>query len=216
MRKHLSIRILDYGVGNLHSVFRACKIYANDVLVVKEISKTDSASHLVLPGVGAFGVAMKSIKENGLSEQIKMFIDSGKPLLGICVGMQILCEVGHENGIHRGLGILDGAAMHLSDCSLSTEIQVPNMGWSKVMRSEKIEDSVLFRGLPSSFYAYFAHTYAVQMKSANYVASYIEIAAKRITATVEKDNVYGVQFHPEKSGLTGLRIIENFIEISSQ
>jgi glutamine amidotransferase len=168
----------------------------------------------VLPGVGAFGVAMKSINEKGLSDQIKSFIDSGKPLLGICVGMQILCEVGHENGVHSGLGILDGAVMHLSDYSPVMEIRVPNMGWSSVSQSDSFVDSALFRGIPASFYAYFAHTYAVEMKSEEHVSRYVQISSKKITAAIEKNNVFGVQFHPEKSGTTGLRVIENFINFN--
>ena len=213
MKNHISVRILDYGVGNLHSVYRACKIYADDVQVVEEIANSASVSHLVLPGVGAFGVAMKGINEKGLGDQIKSFIESGKPLLGICVGMQILCEVGHENGIHRGLGILDGTVMHLSDSSLSTEIRVPNMGWSRVSRSDQVADPALFRGLPEPFYAYFAHSYAVEMKSGDYVSSYVQVSSKKITAAIEQKNIFGVQFHPEKSGTAGLRVIENFLDL---
>jgi len=211
MKNNVSVRILDYGVGNLHSVYRACKIYAEDVKVVKDLSGIDSVSHLVLPGVGAFGVAMKSINEVGLGDQIKEFIDSGNPLLGICVGMQILGEVGFENGIHKGLGILEGRVVSLSDCCSTNETRVPNMGWSSVTKTELNDEGVLLRGLQDSFYAYFAHSYTVEMRFSDYVSGYVQFPSTRITATVEKKNVFGVQFHPEKSGVMGLKIIENFL-----
>jgi glutamine amidotransferase len=209
------VRILDYGVGNLHSVYRACRHFSDDVQVVENIREQDSISHLILPGVGAFGIAMDRINDAGLSEQIIHFVESGKPVLGICVGMQILTEVGFENGTHSGLSILKGKVVHLSELGFSNYLRIPNMGWSMVSQLNQDLETELFRGLHETFYAYFAHSYAAEIDSLKIVTSYLDAPLKKITASIQSENVFGVQFHPEKSGLVGLRIVENFLRIES-
>lgn len=212
MRADTSVKILDYGVGNIHSVYRACKCYSQDVQVVDQIRDLDSVSHLVLPGVGAFGIVMKRINENGLKDDINAYIQTGKPLLGICVGMQVLFDIGFENGINQGLGVIQGEVKNLLDDFSHSQLKIPNIGWSLVNRSDKDKKSKLFKGLPDSFYTYFAHSYSANLVSDDELSGYILNSTKRITAAVEQENVYGVQFHPEKSGSIGLQIIKNFIE----
>lgn len=137
MRADTSVKILDYGVGNIHSVYRACRFVSRDVLVIDQIRELDSLSHLVLPGVGAFGTVMKRRNVNGLKDDINAYIQSGKPLLGICLGTQVLLDIGLKNGISQALGVIQGEVKNLlNDFSHSTS-KIPNIGWSLVKRSNK-------------------------------------------------------------------------------
>jgi len=213
MSLHTSVRILDYGVGNLRSVYRACKIYSDDVEIASGETQLTGASHLVLPGVGAFGVAMKGIREQGLETPIKEWVQAGKPLIGICVGLQILFELGHENGLHEGIGIWKGNVVHLRKFEIEKRIQIPNIGWSAVFPTTNNNQNSILRGLHTPFYAYFAHSYGVETENTKDVTGYINLTSKEVPVVFEDKNVFGVQFHPEKSGEIGLKIISNFLAI---
>lgn len=152
----------------------------------------------MLPGVGAFGIVMKRLYENGLKDDINAYIQIGKSFRRICGGMQVLFDTGFKNGINQGLGVIQGAAKnHLDDFSYS-QLKIPNIGWSIRNRSAKDKRSELFKGIPDSFYTNFAHSYSANLVSDDKMSGYILKSKKRITAAVEQGNVSGVQFHREK------------------
>jgi imidazole glycerol-phosphate synthase subunit HisH len=143
------------------------------VQVVDQIRDLDSVSHLVLPGVGAFGIVTKRRYENGLKDDINVYIQIGQPFLGICGGMQILFDIGFKNGINQGLGVIQGEVKnHLDDFSYS-QLKIPNIGWSNVNRSAKDKKSEPFKGIPDSFYANFAHSYSANLVSDDKMSGYI-------------------------------------------
>lgn len=207
------VAILDYGVGNLHSVSRACKKFSDNVKIINRPEDLSSATHLILPGVGTFGVAMKEIIERGLKDAIFSHIGKGKSVLGICVGMQIFARRGTENGLHDGLGLLDAEAIEIDQFVGSKVTQKPNMGWSEIEVIKSIRSNGLMEGTAVGESVYFAHSYALKIAEPDLVTSNVIIGSTEIPASVEMNNIFGVQFHPEKSGEVGLRILKKFIEL---
>lgn len=208
---NLRLRILDYGVGNIHSVTRAFSIFTDDVSVAKDSHDIETATHLVLPGVGAFGTAVDQIRMRGLEESVMDFAKNGHPLLGICVGMQILAETGHEDGKHVGLGLFAGEVQNLANRDLDTSVLIPNMGWRGVTSTHGVEsnDQDLVPGEKRSYY--FAHSYEFLPANPQDVSAVTDFYNHSIVAAIQKNNIFGVQFHPEKSGIDGLRIMEKFL-----
>ncbi len=199
------IAIIDYGIGNLHSVLNAFKTIGYDACVTSDKDVILSADKVVLPGVGAFGDAMDTFKERGFVPVIDELIKKGTPLLGICVGMQMLFDESEEYGIHKGLGLLKGRIIKFNDKNL----KIPQIGWNNL---DITKDNPLLKGIKNGSYVYFVHSY--RLADANYddVIAYAEYGIKYGCA-VNKGNVYGVQFHPEKSGDVGLQILKNFGEL---
>jgi len=210
------VAILDYGVGNLHSVSRACKRFSNNVKVINRPEDLSSASHLIFPGVGTFGVAMNEIIERGLKDAIYSHIEEGKFVLGICVGMQIFARRGTENGLHEGLGLMDAEAIEIDQFVGSNAVQKPNMGWSKIEVISNRKSNRLLTGTASGESVYFAHSYALNIAEAGLVTSKVTIGGTEIPASVEINNIFGVQFHPEKSGEVGLGILKKFIDLGNE
>lgn len=210
------VAILDYGVGNLHSVSRACKIFSNNVKVINRPEDLSSASHLIFPGVGTFGVAMNEIIERGLKDAISSHIEEGKFVLGICVGMQIFARRGTENGLHEGLGLVDAEAIDIDQFVGSNAVQKPNMGWSEIEVIGNTKSNRLLTGTASGESVYFAHSYALNIAEAGLVTSKVTIGGTEIPASVEINNIFGVQFHPEKSGEVGLGILKKFIDLGNE
>jgi len=195
------IGIIDYDSGNIFSLAAAFKrLGVNHQLVVK-VSDLKSCNALVLPGVGAFGDAMHSLREKGLEQEVSKWAGSGKPLLGICLGMQLLFENSEEHGIHRGLGILPGTIKKITG-----QVKVPHMGWNEldVLQSHNIFNN------STDGYVYFVHSYYAE------TTSEVILAATdyngQIPAIVGKANVLGMQFHPEKSGSVGMALLENWVK----
>ncbi len=207
------VAILDYGVGNLHSVYRACKIFSNNVRIINRPQDLSSATQLIFPGVGTFGVVMKEINERGLKDAIFSHIGEGKPVLGICVGMQIYARLGTENGIHEGLGLMDAEAIEIDQFVGSETTLKPNMGWSEIEVIKGRKSNRLMEGVEVKESVYFAHSYALKMADASLVTSKVAIGSADIPASIEINNVFGVQFHPEKSGIVGLGILKKFIDL---
>jgi glutamine amidotransferase len=207
------VAILDYGVGNLHSVSRACKKFSNNVKIVNRPEDLSSATHLIFPGVGTFGVAMNEIIDRGLKDSIFSHIGAGKFVLGICVGMQIFARRGTENGLHEGLGLMDAEAIEIDQFVGSKTIQKPNMGWSEIEVIDNTKSNRLLKGTASGESVYFAHSFALNIAGSGSVTSKVTIGSTEIPASVEINNIFGVQFHPEKSGEVGLRILKKFIEL---
>ena len=201
------IIIVDYGMGNLKNVYNALKYLNIPSKISNEISEIRSADKLILPGVGAVNKAMYNLNNTGLSDVIKDKVNSGTPLLGICLGMQMIFKKGYENGICDGLGFIDGEVKLLSP---TEKVKIPHIGWNRLEYSNKND---LIKGLEENSFVYYVHSYvATNVKDKN-LLGFSNYGGIKIPSIVCNDNVYGTQFHPEKSGETGLRILKNFGEV---
>jgi glutamine amidotransferase len=202
------IAVVDYNMGNLRSVQNAFLKIGEEITIVsnpKEIQKYDK---LILPGVGAFGDAMEHLKQNGMDEAIKTFAKSGKPLLGICLGMQLLLESSDEFGAHEGLGLIPGMVRKFDTSKFKTPLKVPHMGWNELFVKKQ---SALFNGLEDEIYLYFVHSFHAICDD-KYIIGETEYGYPFASA-VNKENIYGFQPHPEKSHNNGLKILKNFTEL---
>ena len=201
------LAIIDYGVGNLFSLQCSLKKIGVEAIVTKNPEERKSADRIILPGVGAFGDASRKLRESGLVELITEEAKSGKPFLGICLGMQLLFEKGYEYGEHEGLGFLKGNVVAL-DGKIDPSLQIPHMGWNAL---DFKQDSPLFKYINNGDFVYFVHSYyATDCEDSVIATSEYGIP---VTAAVGKGNIFGCQFHPEKSGEVGLNILKAFSEI---
>ncbi|USG65254.1 imidazole glycerol phosphate synthase subunit HisH [Brevibacillus ruminantium] len=198
------IGIIDYGMGNLYSLSKAVERLGYRYEFVSRPERLDDFSGVILPGVGAFGDAMKNIRELGLAEGISAFTASGRPVLGICLGMQLLFEKSAEHGEHAGLGLLGGEAVRFVG-----NYKVPHMGWNQLTLQK---EHPLLRGVSSGEYVYFVHSYHVRVSDPQVLLAAADYH-QQVTAIVGQDQVYGMQFHPEKSGETGMRLLANFAQL---
>ncbi len=200
------IAIIDYDAGNLRSVEKALNYLGEDTIVTRDREEILSADKVILPGVGAFGEAMKRLENYQLIDVIKEVADSGKPFLGICLGLQLMFEASDEAPGVPGLGILGGRILRIPD---NHELKIPHMGWNSL---RFMKDTRLFSAVPDGSYVYFVHSYYLEAEKEEEVAAVTEYGIT-IHAAVEKDNIFACQFHPEKSGEVGLKILKNFAEI---
>ena len=220
------IGIVDYNMGNLASVINAFKKVGANAVLESDPEKIGDYDRLILPGVGAFGDAMAHLKENGMDEAIKAFAASDKPLLGICLGMQLLFESSEEFGSHEGLGLIPGKVVAFDESRFNHPLKVPHMGWNEMFcRGLTSDDNAkalssagltptttkLFEGLPNDFYLYFVHSYHAVCDD-RYAIGKTYYGYEFVSA-VQNDNIYGIQPHPEKSHENGLKIIENFSKL---
>lgn len=196
--------IIDYGAGNLFSVRNALNYLGYENQISSDKSDIISADRLILPGVGAFGDAMEKLRGSGLIDVIKQEAVK-KPFLGICLGMQLLFEESHEFGQHKGLGLIPGTVKLMKP---NDDLSIPQMGWNSL---EFNHPCPLLNGISEDEYVYFVHSYAADC-SDSYVSAYTDYGG-RVTALVSSGTVFGAQFHPEKSGETGLNILKNFAEL---
>ncbi|HHP7237647.1 imidazole glycerol phosphate synthase subunit HisH [Longibacter sp.] len=207
------VTIIDYGIGNLRSIEKAFQAVGADVLRTDDPDAIAVAERLVLPGVGAFGSCINEIRSREVEDAIHAAIDRGIPFLGVCVGMQLLFDEGLEHGTHQGLGLLPGQVVHFHRAAhgAATDLKVPHMGWNVLSptRSSPLFDGLDEGGEP---YVYFVHSYhAVTADASDVLAT--SRYGHAFPAVVQRDNVFGVQFHPEKSQYHGLRILENFTHL---
>lgn len=202
----MAIAIVDYGIGNLHSVSKAIERLGYDYTITGEREEILAAEGVILPGVGAFGDAMNHIREGGMDHIVHEVADSGKPLLGICLGMQLLFTEGEEYGIHQGLDILPGRVVRFAE----GDYKVPHMGWNQL--EYKQPDHALVRDLYAG-HAYFVHSYHVLPAQQDDLIAVTEYGGQQVTAIVGRNNVYGMQFHPEKSGELGKLLLRNFLAL---
>lgn len=206
-RQSVRVCIVDYGSGNVRSVFNIFSSLHPDVRVSSAAGEMDEATHLVLPGVGAFGAAMEKIKHLGLIDSLERNVrERKKPFLGICVGMQVLAVRGHEYGTHDGLGWISGEVRKLNTHGLS----LPHIGWNNC---ELTGENPLFKGITREMDFYFVHSYHLAPGHPADVCAVCEYGEK-FAAAVCKDNIYGVQFHPEKSQKAGRLLAQNFLSLS--
>ncbi len=194
------IAIIDYGMGNLRSVQKAFEYLGNKAVITQQPSEIQKADKVVLPGVGAFRDAMQTIKQKGIDKVLYDVVEQKKPLLGICLGMQMFFEKSYEYGEHKGLGILQGEIVKLPE-----NVKIPHMGWNSLNIKKK---SPLFEGLSEEPYVYFVHSYHLNTEAD--IVSATTYYGKEIQVAAQKENVFALQFHPEKSGDVGLNILQNF------
>ena len=202
------IAIIDYNMGNLASVKNAFAKLGKDTVVESDPAKFKEYDKLILPGVGAFGDAMQHLKERDMVEAIKAFAASGKPMLGICLGMQLLFESSEEFGAHEGLGLIKGHVVHFDSAAFEEPLKVPHMGWNRMFTKEH----PLFENLDDEHYLYFVHTYHAVCDNAEDIIGETYYGYK-FTSAVAHGNIMGIQPHPEKSHDNGLKILENFIKL---
>ena len=198
------IAIVDYGMGNLRSVQKAFEYVGRNAIITDKAQDLKDASHIVLPGVGAFKDAINALDKSDLSDILKSEIAKGKPFLGICLGMQMLFDKSYEDGEYQGLGIIKGEVKRFE-----VDLKIPHIGWNELIIKKR---TPLFDGIEDRNF-YFVHSY----HASGCLAEDIEtscVYGYEFTASVNKDNVWGVQFHPEKSGDTGLKLLTNFTKIN--
>jgi len=205
----MKITVIDYGAGNVKSVINALSLVKSDdaqIILSSKISDLKSAHHLILPGVGAFGDCMNGLKsiEGFLPELRKQVLVEKKPFLGVCVGMQVLASIGHEDGGHVGLGFINGVVEKIS----GENLKVPHMGWNNI--SIKASKHEVLKDIQDGEHFYFANSFHFISQNENNVLAQVEYGAK-LTAIIGKENILGAQFHPEKSGEAGLRFLKNFL-----
>lgn len=204
------IAIVDYGVGNIFSLYSSFGNIGTEAVLTSDADKIRAADKIILPGVGAFGDAAEKLRASGLAEVVVEAVAAGKPLLGICLGMQLLFEKSHEYGEHDGLGLIRGDVITMEGV-VPAEFKVPHIGWNSLQFPKGKERSPLFRYIEEGDFVYFVHTYFGTNCEDSVIAT-TEYGTD-LTAAVAKDNVYGVQFHPEKSGDVGMKILKGFIEL---
>ncbi len=202
----MTIGIIDYGMGNLKSVVNAIEFLDGTCLVSDDVNKLRKCNQLILPGVGAFQEAMVRLRQKKLDQLLIETHKIEKPLLGICLGMQLLFESSEEFGYHEGIGILKGKIVHLD-----VPLKVPHMGWNRLNIYKK---SPLFKELPEEAYVYFVHSYYLETEENS--VSGTTYYGKELSIAAQSKNTFALQFHPEKSGEVGLQILRNFMELSQK
>ncbi len=202
------IAIIDYGMGNLRSVQKGFEKVGSQAVVTSDPAVVRAADKVVLPGVGAFEDAMTELRNRRLVEPVLAAIDSGKPFLGICLGLQLLFETSYENGRHAGLGVLAGEVVRFD---LPRGFSVPHMGWNQL---DIRRPAPLLAGVVPGTYVYFVHSYYVAPKDAAVIATETDYGGP-FCSMIWRDNVFASQFHPEKSQAEGLRMLKNFAELGS-
>jgi len=227
------IAIVDYKMGNLGSVFNAFIKVGAEAELVSDPERLSDYSKVTLPGVGAFPDAMKSLDQSGMSQAIKAFAASGKPIMGTCLGMQLLFESSEEFGEHKGLGLIPGKVVAFDESKFDHPLKVPHMGWNEMFcrglhpkgiskgtsndllqgneSFASLTPTKLFDGLPDDFYLYFVHSFHAVCDE-RYAIGKTHYGYEFVSA-VQNDNIYGIQPHPEKSHDVGLKIIENFVKL---
>ena len=199
--------IIDYGVGNLFSLKSSMAAIGAEAVVTRDPAVIAAADRLILPGVGAFGDAAEKLKSAGMFSLVQEEAKRGKPMLGICLGMQLLFDRSSEYGMHEGLGLVPGEVREIEGV-IPAKLDIPHMGWNAL---HFLKESPLFEGLQEGAHVYFVHSYAAFDCDAHLLAT-AEYGVP-LTAAVQNGNVFGTQFHPEKSGETGLRILSNFTKL---
>ena len=201
------VAIIDYGVGNLFSLRSSLKEIGAEAVVTSDEKVIAEADRIILPGVGAFEDAARKLRESGMAEVVKREAAAGKPMMGICLGMQLMFDVGYEYGVHEGLGLIKGSVRPIADV-IPEGYKIPHIGWN-LLKFRK--ESPLFKYIKEDDYVYFVHSYYAAECDESVIA--VTEYGAELTAAVANGNVYGCQFHPEKSGEVGMNILKAFMEL---
>ena len=201
------IAIIDYGVGNLFSLKSSLREIGAEAVVTSDEKVIAEADRIILPGVGAFEDAARKLRESGMADVVKREAAAGKPMMGICLGMQLMFDVGYEYGVHEGLGLIRGSVRPIADV-IPEGYKIPHIGWN-LLKFKK--ESPLFKYIKEDDYVYFVHSYYAAECDESVIA--VTEYGAELTAAVANGNVYGCQFHPEKSGEVGMRILKAFVEL---
>ena len=210
--KNKKVTIIDYGVGNLLSLKRAFEKVDGQVIITNEFKKIINSSYIVLPGVGAFGNAMKSINQFNLIEPLKIISDKEIPLLGICLGAQLLLSQSEELGLNKGIDIIKGKVESINQFKIEKNIKIPHIGWN-IINKGLCKNNFLKQNYFSHQY-YFIHSYYCDPKIKSQICSYTPYGKINFCSSIRKENIFGTQFHPEKSSLKGLEILKNIWKLT--
>ncbi len=208
------IAVIDYDIGNVRSILEAFKNQSADVILTNDEDEILKANGMIIPGVGSFSQGMENLKKYGLDETIKKFFTTNKPLLGICLGMQLLFEESEEFGNTKGLGIISGKVVELPTKDNKNE-KLPHVSWNEINSKTISWKNTILENIEECTDMYFVHSFIAQPKDENNILSMTEYSNHKFCSTVKKENIYGCQYHPEKSGPLGLKIISNFINLSN-
>lgn len=200
------VAVIDYDAGNIKSVIKAVESLGHEAILTRDSEIILNADHVILPGVGSFGDCMEKIRSYNLEAVIKQVVSQGTPFLGICLGLQLMFESSEESPGVQGLGILKGKILRIPDCP---GLKIPNIGWNSL---DFPREGRLFKGVKEGAYVYFVHSYYLKAEDEAIVTATTEYST-HIHASVESDNVFACQFHPEKSSEVGLQMLRNFLEI---
>lgn len=213
MNTNKKIVIIDYGLGNLYSLEKAVRHFSDNVVITDNAEVISLADAVIIPGVGAFFVGMEGLKNKNLIEPLIDFAKSGKPMLGICLGAQLLLTKGFEFGEHPGLGIIPGQVTVFPD-SVGQEEKIPHIGWNGIYTTQKKQwDDTILKNIEEKSDVYFVHSFVMVPENDDHVLAVAEYGGMEFCAVTRSGNVYGTQFHPEKSGEIGLLILKNFISL---
>ena len=206
------IAVIDYGVGNLFSLLSSLNYVGLNTKLTNDIEEIKNAKGIILPGVGAFRDAVGNLEKYGLKETLINEAKKGKPFLGICLGMQMLFEKSYEYGEYEGLGLINGTVEEIKKyIPENSDLKIPHMGWNSLIINERFKDDKILKDVDNNEYVYYVHSYFAKTDMKNIVA-YSEYGTK-IPGIVKNENIYGMQFHPEKSGDTGLKLLKNWGEL---
>jgi len=205
----IKISVVDYGVGNLHSLVKIFEKFGQSVVITEESNEILNSDALVLPGVGAFRAGMEGLKIRGLIPAIRKFADSGKPILGICLGAQLLLSEGYEFGKFKGLNIIPGKVVKF----LKIKDKIPHIGWNEIYENKSKWKNTVLESVPENSDVYFVHSYILKPDKKDNILALAKYGGHEFCAAIKHNNIYGCQFHPEKSGKVGLKIIKNFIDL---
>ena len=206
------IAVIDYGVGNLFSLLSSLNYVGLNTKLTNDIEEIKNAKGIILPGVGAFRDAIGNLEKYGLKETLISEAKKRKPFLGICLGMQMLFEKSYEYGEYEGLGLINGTVEEIKKyIPENSDLKIPHMGWNSLIINERFKDDKILKDVDNNEYVYYVHSYFAKTDMKNIVA-YSEYGTK-IPGIVKNENIYGMQFHPEKSGDTGLKLLKNWGEL---
>lgn len=208
----MKVAIVDYGLGNLFSINQACLHVGLETKITSNLNEIEQADAMILPGVGAFGDAMNYLRKAELTEPIKDFVETGKPFLGICLGMQLLFTESEEFGSNKGLDLIKGKIIKFpSHDAHNCRVKVPQIQWNQISKNnDSLWNSSSLRGIPDNSYMHFVHSFYAKPDNDDHILSYTEYADIKYASSVLKNNITGYQFHPEKSGELGLKIYEHW------
>lgn len=206
--------IVDYGLGNLFSIEQACKYLGYSTTLSSKPDIILRASNIILPGVGSFEVAMRQLYKYNLIETLQNFVKTGKPIMGVCLGMQLLFNESNEFGKHNGLGFIEGSVIKFPEMINNQKIRIPHIGWNTIYKGDLDWYNSPLQYTHNESLMYFVHSYYVKPDSKENILTYSNYEGFEFCSAVKKDNILGFQFHPEKSGKEGLMIYDNFLKIN--